>query len=80
MPVSCGGVNVNPGDIIVGDGDGVIVIPRQDAAELLEAARAFQAADRKKLLAAMDGAADRSWVDAALAAKRCEIIDGIYEQ
>lgn len=80
VPVSCGGVNVNPGDIIVGDGDGVIVIPRQDAAELLEAARAFQAADRKKLLAAMDGAADRSWVDSALAAKRCEIIDGIYEQ
>lgn len=80
VPVACGGVNVNPGDIIIGDCDGVIVIPRQDAAELLEAARAFQAADRKKLLAAIEGTADRSWVDAALAAKRCEIIDGIYEQ
>lgn len=80
VPVSCGGASVNPGDIIVGDGDGVIVIPRQDAAGLLEAAKAFQAADRKKLLAAKDGTADRTWVDAALVARQCEMIDGIYER
>lgn len=28
-----------PGDILVGDRDGIVVIPRQEAAELLEAAR-----------------------------------------
>ncbi|MDQ1002467.1 4-hydroxy-4-methyl-2-oxoglutarate aldolase [Neobacillus niacini] len=28
VPISCGGVPVNPGDIIVGDADGVVVIPR----------------------------------------------------
>lgn len=27
LPISCGGIVVNPGDIILGDGDGVIVIP-----------------------------------------------------
>ncbi len=33
-PVACGGVAVFPGDIIAGDGDGVVVIPRALAAEV----------------------------------------------
>lgn len=33
-PVACGGVAVFPGDIIVGDGDGVVVIPQALAAEI----------------------------------------------
>jgi len=32
VPISCGGVTVNPGDIILADPDGIIVIPRKDAA------------------------------------------------
>ena len=36
VPVSCGGVSVNPGDIILADPDGVIVIPRKDAPQILE--------------------------------------------
>lgn len=34
LPVGCGGVLVFPGDVLVGDGDGVIVIPRHLAAEV----------------------------------------------
>ncbi|SDJ55458.1 ribonuclease activity regulator RraA [Aliiruegeria lutimaris] len=34
MPVGCGGVAVYPGDIVVGDGDGVMVIPRHLADEV----------------------------------------------
>ena len=77
VPVSCGGVHVNPGDIIVGDPDGVIVIPRQDAEEVLEAVKAFQQNDRRKLQAAIDGTADRSWVLKQLEAKKCEFRDGV---
>ena len=33
-PVSCGGVVVEPGDIVIGDGDGVVVVPRADAPQV----------------------------------------------
>ncbi|PNV61343.1 hypothetical protein C0033_13675 [Clostridium sp. chh4-2] len=36
VPVSCGGVVVNPGDIIVGDVNGVCVIPKEYALEIIE--------------------------------------------
>ena len=78
VPISCGGISVNPGDIILADPDGIIVIPRQDAATILEAAKKFQAADEKKLAAAKDGTAKRSWVEKALAEKGYEIIDDVY--
>lgn len=39
VPVTCGGVTVRTGDIIIGDADGVVVIPQERAAELLAAAQ-----------------------------------------
>lgn len=39
MTVACAGVTVQPGDLVVGDGDGVVVIPPGIAAELLADAR-----------------------------------------
>ena len=78
VPISCGGVSVNPGDIILADPDGVIVIPRKDAAVILEDAKKFQAADEAKLEKTRAGTIDRGWVDMALAAKEFEIIDEVY--
>lgn len=78
VPISCGGMSVMPGDIIVGDGDGVIVIARQDARALLVEAEKYQLFDSKKLLATRAGNADRSWVDRDLASKQCEIIEDIW--
>ncbi|MDH5745348.1 MAG: RraA family protein [Candidatus Bathyarchaeota archaeon] len=39
VPIQCGGVQVKPGDLIMGDGDGVIVIPADYAKETLEYAK-----------------------------------------
>lgn len=78
VPISCGNISVNPGDIILADPDGVIVIPRNDAPQILEDAKAFQAADEKKLEAAKNGTANRAWVEKTLEAKGYEIIDDFY--
>jgi regulator of RNase E activity RraA len=45
VPISCGGTVVSPGDIIVGDADGIAVVPRDSAAEVL--ARVVQLMDRE---------------------------------
>lgn len=78
VPIACGGISVNPGDIILGDPDGIIVIPRKDAAVILEQAQKFQEADEKKLIAAKNGTANRAWVEETIQAKGYEIIDDIY--
>ncbi|MDO4314120.1 MAG: RraA family protein [Eubacteriales bacterium] len=38
VPVSCGGISVNPGDMIVGDPNGVVVIPPEKAEKIMERA------------------------------------------
>lgn len=47
-PISCGGAQVNPGDIIVGDIDGVVVIPQERAEEVLEKAKAKLVSDDER--------------------------------
>lgn len=78
VPISCGGISVNPGDIILGDPDGVICIPRRDAAVVLEEAKKFKATDEKKMVAAKAGTANRAWVEKLLEDKGFEIIDDVY--
>jgi 4-hydroxy-4-methyl-2-oxoglutarate aldolase len=47
IPVEVGGVGVNPGDIIFGDLDGVVCIPRADAPYVIESAEKKQAKEDK---------------------------------
>lgn len=46
--ISCGGVPVNPGDLIIADADGVVVIERNDIAKLLPAAEKKVAAEQAR--------------------------------
>jgi regulator of RNase E activity RraA len=38
VPIQCGGITVMPGDVLVGDSDGVVVIPRKYAAQIADEA------------------------------------------
>ncbi len=51
VPIRCGGVDVAAGDVVVADEDGVVVIPRADAATVLAAATARAAKEASQSLA-----------------------------
>ena len=68
-PISCGGVAVNPGDLIVGDSDGVVVVEREKAASLLELAAQKVTDERVRLNNIASGRDLRPpWLDGSLRA------------
>jgi len=69
VPIACGNAVVLPGDIVVGDEDGVAVVPREDAAEVLEAVRALENRERKRIAAIGAGELFKAEIDEALRAK-----------
>jgi regulator of RNase E activity RraA len=64
VPVSVGGMVVNPGDVVVGDQDGLLAIPQQGIEELIEKARAHLDAESKTIQAMKEGRWDRTFIDA----------------
>ena len=66
VPIAIDGMVIEPGDLIVGDGDGVVCVPFALTAEVLKATEAKHAAETKQLAAIKTGKSDRSWVDASL--------------
>lgn len=66
-PVSCGGVAVRPGDLIVADGDGVVVVEREKAASLLPLADKKVNEERKRIADITGGGNVRpGWLEGAL--------------
>jgi regulator of RNase E activity RraA len=61
-PVSCGGLPVMPGDLIAADEDGIVVIPREDAAAVVAAAEAHARKEHETIRGIDEGRADRAWV------------------
>jgi RraA family protein len=66
VPVSLDGMVVRPGDIVVGDGDGVLCIPLEQAAAICAAAEDKHAQEEQTIAAIAAGRLDTSWIDAAL--------------
>jgi regulator of RNase E activity RraA len=64
-----GGMPVSPGDIVVGDADGLVAIPQDQAERVLASAKAILAKETAAMKQMQDGTVDRSWVDKALKEK-----------
>jgi RraA family protein len=69
VPVTIGGLVIHPGDIVVGDEDGVVALLPAIAPEVLAAARKQAEREEKAKADIAARRYDRSWVDAALTAK-----------
>ena len=66
IPICVAGAPVNPGDLVVGDADGVVIIPRKDVDGVLEAAAKKLADEQQRLREIAKGSLISPWLDEAL--------------
>jgi RraA family protein len=72
VAVAIEGMVIEPGDLILGDDDGIVCVAYADTDTVYRAASAKQAAEAKTLDATRAGNVDRSWVEDALQKLDCE--------
>ena len=65
VTVSVGGMVVEPGDLVVGDEDGILAIAPHEAADIIAKAQAKGRAEAATIAAIASGTLDRSWIDGA---------------
>lgn len=64
--ISAGGIVVYPGDVVVGDENGVVVVPRENAVEIADRLEQRSAADAAYLASVARGEFSNAWVDGVL--------------
>ncbi|NVI07478.1 RraA family protein [Paraburkholderia youngii] len=67
-PISIGGAAVNPGDLVVGDADGVVVIARHDVARIIDLAQKKLDMETARIAAIHKGDVRPGWVEKELRA------------
>ena len=73
VPVAVDGMVIQPGDLILGDADGVLSVPLDEADAILGAARAKWTAEQKTLQDIASGRLDQSWIQATLRRIGCPV-------
>src|SRR5690349_16152688 len=73
VPIVIGSMPVNPGDIIVGDADGLVAVPQDQAERVLASAKSILEKETASMKQIVAGTVDRSWVDKALREKGYKI-------
>jgi regulator of RNase E activity RraA len=55
VPVACGNTVVMPGDLVIGDDDGVVVVPHDEAEDVLQLVQALKEREAKRILEIREG-------------------------
>ena len=76
FPICCGRVVVNPGDIMVADAAGIVVVPQGIAAAALERLDSHEKSNSAYLESVRAAYFSNAWVDAILAQHQCPVIRG----
>jgi regulator of RNase E activity RraA len=71
VAIAIDGMVIEPGDLIIGDDDGMLAVPYEQCAGVLAATEVKQAAEVKTMADIAAGRLDRSWVDASLKRLGC---------
>ena len=73
VPIAIDGMVIEPGDLIIGDDDGLLCVPYDQVAEVYDRATAKHAAEEKQMRQIAEGTNDRSWVLESLKKKGCTL-------
>jgi regulator of RNase E activity RraA len=73
VPIALDGMIINPGDLIVGDEDGLVCVPYEDLETVFKAATKKHEAEEKQMAGIRKGQNDRAWVDQTLERLGCVI-------
>ena len=71
MPVAIDGMVIEPGDLVIGDEDGLLGIPFDECQQLHDAAAAKMEQEARMVSSIKAGTYDNSWIDATLARLGC---------
>ena len=74
VPIALDGMVIEPGDLVIGDWDGVLVVPYDEVAGALDRTQAKQDTEFVQMAEIKAGTSDRSWVDATLRERGCEML------
>ena len=75
LPVVIGGINVNAGDIVAGDRDGVVVVPRSTAAAVAAELKSVLAKEKKMEASVRAGMTVPGWLEESLKSKGVTYLD-----
>lgn len=75
VPIAIDGMVIEPGDLVIGDDDGLLCVPYDQVPEVFDRATAKHAAETKQLEQIAKGENDRSWVLKSLQQKGCALPD-----
>jgi len=75
VTVALAGMVVRPGDLVHGDADGIVCVPRDEAEAVCAMAQEKAQAEARQMAAIEAGTSDRSWIDAELGRRNCEYVN-----